>query len=189
MRRRSRRGFICNKKNANVCKLTRRSPNAVARRRIKPQFDGTHPVRVQLKILRGKPTRCRVIPGRPALLVWRGNTRPSRTAPLGMTTTPTLLICSLATDTTMHNRGGGGGGGGLIKDLKRQDTYSLHNLLGFRYLFRLSPNSLSPFAQLSTCNKRLSLSLWVRSGMERAYSIWTSECWTSIPIKDPARLM
>jgi len=41
-------------------------------------------------ILRGKPTRCRVIPGRPELLGWRGSPRPSRTAPLGMTKTPTL---------------------------------------------------------------------------------------------------
>jgi hypothetical protein len=44
------------------------------------------------KILRGKPTRCRVIPGRPALLDWRGRPRPSRTAPLGMTKTPTLRV-------------------------------------------------------------------------------------------------
>ena len=44
------------------------------------------------KILRGKPTRCRVIPGRPALLGWRGRPRPSRTAPLGMTKTPTLQV-------------------------------------------------------------------------------------------------
>ena len=44
------------------------------------------------KILRGKPTRCRVIPGRPALLGWRGRPRPSRTAPLGMTKTPTLRV-------------------------------------------------------------------------------------------------
>jgi len=33
-----------------------------------------------------------VIPGRPALLVWRGDSRPSRTAPLGMTKTPTLRV-------------------------------------------------------------------------------------------------
>jgi hypothetical protein len=44
------------------------------------------------KILRGKPTRCRVIPGRPALLGWRGGGRPSKTAPLGMTKTPTLRV-------------------------------------------------------------------------------------------------
>jgi hypothetical protein len=39
----------------------------------------------------GKPTRCRVIPGRPALL-GGGGPRPSRTAPLGMTKTPTLRV-------------------------------------------------------------------------------------------------
>jgi len=33
-----------------------------------------------------------VIPGRPSLLVWMGDPRPSRTAPLGMTKTPTLLV-------------------------------------------------------------------------------------------------
>jgi len=44
------------------------------------------------KILRGKPIRCRVISGRPALLGWRGRPRPSRTAPLGMTKTPTLQV-------------------------------------------------------------------------------------------------
>jgi len=31
-------------------------------------------------------------PGRPALLVWRGDPRPSKTAPLGMTKTPTLRV-------------------------------------------------------------------------------------------------
>jgi len=33
-----------------------------------------------------------VIPGRPALLGWRGGGRSSRTAPLGMTKTPTLRV-------------------------------------------------------------------------------------------------
>ena len=33
-----------------------------------------------------------MIPGRPALLGWRGRPRPSRTAPLGMTKTPTLQV-------------------------------------------------------------------------------------------------
>ena len=33
-----------------------------------------------------------MIPGRPALLGWRGRPRPSRTAPLGMTKTPTLRV-------------------------------------------------------------------------------------------------
>jgi hypothetical protein len=44
------------------------------------------------KILRGKPTRCRVIPGWPALLGWRPPPRPSRTAPPGMTKTLTLRV-------------------------------------------------------------------------------------------------
>jgi len=42
-RKRRRRGFICNQKHANVCKLTRRTPNAVARHRLKPQVCGTPP--------------------------------------------------------------------------------------------------------------------------------------------------
>jgi len=37
-----------------------------------------------------------VIPGRPALLGWRGRPRPSRTAPLGMTKTPTLQVSATA---------------------------------------------------------------------------------------------
>ena len=39
---------------------------------------------------RGKPTRCRVAPDKPAPLGWRGGPRPARPAPLGMTETPTL---------------------------------------------------------------------------------------------------
>jgi len=38
--------------------------------------------RVESRVLRGKPTRWRVTPGRPSLLGWRGGVRPSRTAPL-----------------------------------------------------------------------------------------------------------
>merc|ERR1712127_940203 len=45
---------------------------------------------VSSRILRGKPTRCRAAPDRPAPLGWRGGPRPTRTAPLGMTKTPTL---------------------------------------------------------------------------------------------------
>ena len=48
--------------------------------------------RVESKILRGKPTRLRVIPGRPALLGWRGEPRPQELAPLGMTQTPALRV-------------------------------------------------------------------------------------------------
>ena len=57
------------------------------------------------KILRGKPTRCRVIPGRPALLGWRGRPRPSRTAPLGMTKTPTLRVSADLLDLEAANVG------------------------------------------------------------------------------------
>jgi len=122
-----------------VCKLTRRSPNAVAGHGLKPQVGGTTPrppdaclpaercslVKVtggsappprlkgwwwrrefNRKILRGKPTRCRVIPGRPALLGWRGRPRPSRTAPLGMTKTPTLLEGASQNDDLGHHHQG-----------------------------------------------------------------------------------
>jgi len=56
------------------------------------------------KILRGKPTRCRVIPGRPALLAWRGRPSPSRTAPLGMTKTPTRDACVSCTQSVTRRR-------------------------------------------------------------------------------------
>ena len=36
-------GLIFQQKHASVCKLKRRSPNAVARRRPKPEVDGTTP--------------------------------------------------------------------------------------------------------------------------------------------------
>jgi len=60
-----------------------------------------------IKDLKRKANSLSRVPGRPALLGWRGDPRPSKTAPIGM---------------TKSARCGGGGGGGerLINDLKRQ---------------------------------------------------------------------
>jgi hypothetical protein len=62
-----------------------------------------------IKDLKRKANSLSRVPGRPALLGWRGDPRPSKTAPIGM---------------TKSARCGGGGGGGerLINDLKRQAT-------------------------------------------------------------------
>jgi len=65
--------------------IRRETPTTLIRRRRRRRRECNR------KILRGKPTSCRVIPGRPALLGWRRR-RPSRTAPLGMTKTPTLQV-------------------------------------------------------------------------------------------------
>ena len=130
-RRRRRRGFICEQKHASVCKLTRRSPNAVARRRPKPQVDGTRPRPPEA----GLPAECcwlGKVTGRLSSQGLRGGGRIPKGG-LARATNPNSGVSEPGTPVGVgwNTHGppkevppdrpkGGGGGERLIKDLERK---------------------------------------------------------------------